>query len=131
MTFKLKRADYPGTYHGFTLKEGFWYGVEIETGNFAATSGWERGNAVSMYVCENGKWQLTWWDISETDFILENIPAMPAGKMDFKEWIHEKYDMSYQEYLESDYSESDFVDENYEDYLYDWIPLFVRKYMHG
>lgn len=130
MTFKLKQADYPGIYHGFTLKEGFWYGMDIESGCYAATSGWENGNAVSMYIRDkDGKWQLTWNDINETDFILENVPPIPAGKMDFKDWISDKYDMSYQEYLNSD--ESAFIDTNYEDYLYDCIPLFVRKYMHG
>ena len=36
---KLKYADYEGKYHGFTLKEGYWYGQDTETGNYIATSG--------------------------------------------------------------------------------------------
>ena len=85
---KLKKADYPGNFHGFTLKEGYWYGQDTETGNYIATSGWENNEAVAIYSLIEGKWKMSWLDIEETDFQLENVPKFNTeGKMSFVEWL--------------------------------------------
>ena len=127
---KLKYADYPGTYHGFTLKEGFWYGIDTETGNPIATSGWENNGAVAIYSLVEGKWEMTWWDIEETDFVIENIPQINTeGKMSFVEWIEDQgidwndWDENYSGQMARQ------IEEEYDSYYYDGLPRFVQKYI--
>ena len=128
---KLKYADYPGTYHGFTLKEGFWYGTDTETGNPIATSGWENNGAVAIYSLVEGKWKMEWWDIEETDFQLENIPEVNTeGKMPFVEWLEEEQGIDWNDY-DNNYSElmARQIEEEYDYYLYDGLPRFLQKYI--
>ena len=128
---KLKHADYPGTFHGFTLKEGFWYGTDTETGNYIATSGWENNGAVAIYSLVEGKWKMEWWDIEETDFQLENIPEVNTeGKMPFVEWLEEEQGIDWNDY-DNNYSElmARQIEEEYDYYLYDGLPKFAQKYL--
>lgn len=128
---KLKRADYDGVYHGFTLKKGFWYGTDTETGNYIATSGWECNGAVAIYSLIDDKWRMEWWDIEETDFVLENVPAVNTeGKMSFVKWLEEEQGISWSEWDES-YSGliASQIEEEYESYYYDGLPKFAQKYM--
>ena len=128
---KLKRADYPGTFHGFTLKEGFWYGTDTETGNYIATSGWENNGAVAIYSLVEGKWEMTWWDIEETDFSLENVPEVNTeDKMSFVEWLDEEQGIDWNDY-DNNYSElmARKIEEEYDSYYYDGLPKFAQKYL--
>ena len=128
---KLKRADYHGNYHGFTLKEGFWYGKDTETETLIATSGWEGNGAVAIYSLTQGKWEMEWWDIEETDFSLENIPEVNTeGKMSFVEWLEEEQGIDWNDYDEN-YSElmARQIEEEYDYYLYDGLPKFAQKYL--
>ena len=128
---KLKYADYPGTYHGFTLKEGFWYGTDTETGNYIATSGWESNGAVAIYCLIEGKWKMEWWDIEETDFQLENVPEINTdGKMSFVEWLEEEQGINWNDWDEN-YSGhmARQIEEEYESYLHDGLPKFAQKYL--
>ena len=128
---KLKRADYHGNYHGFTLKEGFWYGKDTETETLIATSGWEGNGAVAIYSLTQGKWEMEWWDIEETDFQLENIPEINTeGKMSFVEWLEEEQGIDWNDYDEN-YSElmARQIEEEYDYYLYDGLPRFLQKYI--
>ena len=128
---KLKYADYPGTYHGFTLKEGFWYGTDTETGNPIATSGWENNGSVAIYSLIEGKWKMEWWDIEETDFVLENIPQINTeDKMSFVEWLEEEQGIDWNDWDEN-YSGlmARQIEEEYESYLHDGLPKFAQKYL--
>ena len=128
---KLKRADYHGNYHGFTLKEGFWYGKDTETETLIATSGWEGNGAVAIYSLTQGKWEMEWWDIEETDFQLENVPEINTdGKMSFVEWLEEEQGIDWNDYDEN-YSElmARQIEEEYDYYLYDGLPKFAQKYL--
>ena len=128
----LKRADYEGKYHGFNLKEGFWYGTDTETGQYIATSGWETNGYVAIYHKEDdGKWEMNWRDIEETDFQLENIPEVDtSSKMPFNKWLLEEQDITWNEWDEN-YSgiAADQIEEVYDSYFYDGLPGFVRKYL--
>ena len=129
---KLKFADYPGTYHGFTLKEGFWYGTDTETGCYIATSGWECNGAVAIYFLTQGKWEMSWIDIEETDFVLENIPEVNTeGKMSFVEWLEEEQGIDWNDW-DNNYSGlmEKQIEEEYDSYYYDGLPKFVQKYMN-
>ena len=128
---KLKRADYPGTFHGFTLKEGFWYGTDTETGNYIATSGWEAYGSVAIYSLVDGKWAMEWWDIEETDFQLENVPEVNAeGKMSFVEWLEEEQGIDWNEWDENYSGQMEKqIEEEYDSYYYDGLPQFVQKYI--
>ena len=128
---KLKYADYPGTYHGFTLKEGFWYGTDTETSNPIAISGWESNGSVAIYSLIEGKWKMEWWDIEETDFVLENIPQINTeDKMSFVEWLEKEHGIDWNDY-DNNYSElmARKIEEEYDSYYYDGLPKFVQKYL--
>lgn len=102
---KLKYADYPGDYHGFNLKKGFWYGINAETGNYIASSGWECGGNLAVYELEEGKWIMGWYDTDE-GFELSNIPSYDTtGKMEFAEWLKENLGIS-EPYFDNNYSGS-------------------------
>ena len=126
---KLKYADYQGTYHDFTLKEGYWYGENTETGCYIATSGWESNRAVAIYSLTQGKWTMEWIDIEETNFQLENVPEVNTeGKMSFSEWLEEEQGIDWNDW-DSNYSGlmASQIEEEYESYLYDGLPRFVRE----
>ena len=128
---KLKYADYPGTFHGFTLKEGFWYGKDTETETLIATSGWEGNGAVAIYSLTQDKWEMEWWDIEETDFILENIPEVNTeGKMSFVEWLEEEQGIDWNDWDENYSGQMAMqIEEEYDCYLYDGLPKFAQKYL--
>ena len=128
---KLKHADYPGTFHGFTLKKGFWYGTDTETGNYIATSGWESNGAVAIYSLIEGDWKMEWWDFEETDFQFENIPEVNTeGKMSFVEWLEKEKGIDWNDWDEN-YSGlmATQIEEEYDYYLYDGLPRFLQKYI--
>ena len=128
---KLKHADYPGTFHGFTLKEGFWYGTDTETGNYIATSGWESNGAVAIYYLIEGDWKMEWWDFEETDFQFENIPEVNTeGKMSFVEWLEKGKGIDWNDW-DQNYSGliATQIEEEYDYYLYDGLPRFLQKYI--
>lgn len=127
---KLKRADYAGNYHGFTLKEGFWYGVDTDTNQYIATSGWECYGNVAMYYCINGNWELEWIDVDE-DFLIENLPEVNTeDKLSFVEWLEEERGIDWS-YYDNNYSEVSTreMEEEYDYYFYDGLPRFVQKYI--
>ena len=128
---KLKYADYPGTYHGFTLKEGFWYGTDTETGNPIATSGWESNGAVAIYCLIEGKWKMEWWDIEETDFQLENVPEINTeDKMSFVKWLEKEQGIDWNDWDENYSGQmARQIEEEYDSYYYDGLPRFVQKYI--
>ena len=122
---KLKYADYPGTYHGFTLKKGFWYGTNTETQNPIATSGWECDGNVAIYELIDGKWQMFWYDITEEKmFDISNIPEYSVeGKMSFTEWLETELGIEWDEFDE--YYDGTEEYRQYNKYLYDGLPNFV------
>ena len=130
---KLKRADYSGQYHSFTLKEGYYYGTDTETGNLIATSGWECNGAVAIYslIEGEGKWEMSWWDIEETDFHLDNIPEVNTeGKLSFVEWLEEEQGIDWNDWDENYSGQmTRQIEEEYDSYYYDGLPQFVQKYM--
>ena len=124
---QLKRADYNGNYKGFNLKEGYWYGVNTETNQPIATSGWESNGCVSIYTLEEGKWEMSWYNIEETDFVLENIPTINTeGKMSFVDWLEEEQGISWNEFDEYPEQIAREIEESYGYYLYDGLPQFVQ-----
>ena len=126
--YKLRRADYYGNFHGFTLKEGYYYGEDTETGNYIATSGWETYGNVALYFLQNEKWIKRWIDV-EADFQIKNIPEIFTGnKMSFLEWLEEIQGITPEDWDEN-YSATMArqIEEEYESYLYDELPQFVIK----
>lgn len=128
--YKLKRADYPGNFHGFTLKPGYFYGTDTETGNYIATSGWEAYGNVALYFLEGEKWVMHWIDV-ESNFQISNIPEISTcDKMGFAEWLKEIQGIEPEEWDESYSSEmARQIEEEYESYVYDGLPQFVIKNM--
>lgn len=125
--YKLKHADYSGNFHGFTLKEGYYYGTDTETGNYIATSGWECAGNVALYFLEDGKWNMYWIDTDE-EFQIGNLPEISTDdKMSFIEWLEgqgitpENWDENYSGTMAKE------IEEEYESYLYDGLPQFVIK----
>lgn len=111
-------------YYGFTLKNGFWYGINTETGNLVATSGWEVNNGLAVYELIDGEWILDWWEIEKYNFSLE-LPECPDlnGKMSFKDWVEEVEGVDY-DYYDNNYGNTDDIEEAYRWYLYE-LPKFV------
>lgn len=127
---KLKRMDEFETamYHGFTLKNGFWYGVDTETGRYIATSGWECNGCVAVYFKNENSWDMEWIDIEDTDFELENVPNVNTeDKMPFNKWLEEVIGVTW-EYFDNNY-DGDQEYEEYNNYLYNGLPKFVQKYL--
>ena len=126
---KLKRADYSGSYHGFTLKEGFYYGIDTDTNQYITTSGWECNGAVAIYSLVDGNQEMDWRSIEETDFHLENLPEVNTeNKMSFVEWLEKEQGIDWNDFDEN-YSEISArqIEDEYNYYLYDGLPQFVRK----
>lgn len=126
--YKLRRADYPGNFHGFTLKPGYYYGQDTETDNYIATSGWETSGNVALYFLESGKWEMHWIDV-ESDFQIKNLPEISTDdKMSFLEWLEEVQGIMTEEW-DDNYSGimARQIEEEYESYLYDGLPQFVIK----
>lgn len=126
---RLKCADDQGTYYGFTLKNGFWYGINTETQNFVATSGWECNGNVAIYELIDGKWQMFWYDITEPKmFEISNIPEYSTkGKMSFIEWLETELGIEWNEFDE--YYDGKEEYRQYDKYLYDGLPNFIINYI--
>lgn len=116
-------------YYGFTLKEGFWYGVNTETGNPIATSTWECNGCVSIYELQDGKWEMDWYNIEETNFDIENIPTPnKEGKLSFAEWLDEEYGITIDEWSSYGEIQNEQIEDEYDYYYYE-LPKFVQKYL--
>lgn len=127
---KLKRMDEFETakYYGFTLQNGFWYGVDTETEKYVATSGWECNGYVAVYFKNENSWDMEWIDIENTDFELENIPKVNTrNKMSFNEWIKEVVGITPEEFDNNCDGDQEY--EEYKSYLYDGFPKFMQKYL--
>lgn len=129
--YKLKYADYPGSFHGFTLKEGYYYGQDTDSGNYIATSGWEDGNEnVAIYFLESEKWIMHWID-AESEFQIENLPEIQTdNKMSFENWLESDQGISWNDWDENYSGESARqIEEEYDRYYYDGLPQFVIKFI--
>lgn len=116
-------------YYGFTLKEGFWYGVNTKTGNPIATSTWECNGCVSIYELQDGKWEMDWYNIEETNFDIENIPTPnKEGKLSFAEWLDEEYGITIDEWSSYGEIQAEQIEDEYDYYYYE-LPKFVQKYL--
>ena len=127
---KLKRmSEFEiAKYHGFTLQNGFWYGEDTETGRYIATSGWECNGCVAIYFRNGNSWDMQWTSIEEEDFLLENLPEVnTSGKLEFNQWLKKEIGVT-PEYFDNNYTGNEEYEE-YESYLYDGLPKFVRKYI--
>lgn len=127
---QLKYADYPGSYYGFTLKQGYYYGVDTETSRPIATSGWESNGCVYIYTLTEGKWVGEWWDIEDTDFEVSNYSKpVTEGKLSFNDWLEfdgidpNDFDENYSGEMARE------IEEAYDSYYYDGLPRFVQKYL--
>lgn len=127
----LKYADYPGKYHGFSLKEGYYYGVNTQTDELIATSGWECNGSVAIYTLTQGKWEMDWWNIEETDFKVENIPSINTeGKISFVHWLKNEQDIDWTDWDENYSGQmANEIEAEYNAYYYDGLPRFVQKYL--
>lgn len=127
--YKMKYADYSGVFHGFTLKEGFYYGIDTETGDYIATSGWEDGfGNVAIYFLEDKNWKMYWISI-DSDFKVENLPEFSTDdkdKMPFNKWLWEELSID-SNYYDNNYSELMLkqIEGEYRAYYYDGLPQFV------
>lgn len=74
---------------------------------------------------------MSWLDIEETDFQLENLPNVETeGKLSFVDWLEDCYGMTWAEYdINCPETETAQIEEEYESYYYDGLPKFVRKYL--
>lgn len=154
-TFTLYRNDNLGStdYHGFTLQEGFYYGLDNE-GRYAATSGWcdEQPDMPSTYVyVKNGDtWEGDWYENSSL-FLGDEKEVMDKmrlpEKLSIRDWfpasgfseysypdennnpVWGEYD-SYDEFYESESAESiEQCHREYDAYRYDNAPRFVMDIM--
>lgn len=133
--YNLKYADYEGNYHGFSLKKGYYYGEDTETGEPIATSGWCSEGAVALYFLTDGKWKKQWINIEENIeyFSITNLPENNTmDKIPFDEWLEEEKGITYNEWDEV-YSASDSfrmeIETEYDKYYYDDLPEFVITYL--
>lgn len=126
---ELKHASEAKQYYGFTVKEGFWYGIDTETNKPIATSGWEYDGYVKIYTYseENDQWSDYWCIIEETEFLCENVPEVNTeNKMSFNKWLREEKGIEWNDYDEN-YSSSATreIEDEYDLYYYE-LPLFAR-----
>lgn len=74
-TFKLKTLEEFGhaTYKGFTLRNGYRYGITEEDGIHVATSNWKQGNFIYMYFYNEltSQWEGLWIDLEEVEIVEE------------------------------------------------------------
>ena len=72
---------------------------------------------------------MDWRSIEETDFHLENLPEVNTeNKMSFVEWLEKEQGIDWNDFDEN-YSEISArqIEDEYNYYLYDGLPQFVRK----
>lgn len=128
--YKFKRANCAADYKGFRLKPGFWYGVNEDSGNPIATSGWELNGSLAMYELVDGKWQMKWVEIEGENFKIEDISISEyhkpkEGKMSFRKWLKSEYGVTW-EYFDNNFTGDEEFRE-YKKYLYDDLPEFAIK----
>ncbi len=128
--YKLKYADYPGNFHGFNLKPGYFYGIDTDSRKYITTSGWKTSGNVSLYFKNenSGKWEMHWIDI-ESNFQFSNLPEISTNdKMPFNEWLYKVQGITPEEWDESYSGEmAKQIENEYGSYFYDGLPQFVYK----
>ena len=125
---KLTRANESKDFHGFKLQNGFWFGIDTESNQYIATSGWECNGCVAIYFNTGDSWKMEWISIEDAEFELENLPEINMeGKMSFNEWLESELGVT-PEYFDENYSGNQEFEE-YNDYLYDGLPRFAREYL--
>lgn len=128
----FKIADYCGTFHGFNLKPGFFYGTTGE-GQAVASSGWECNDALAVYYLNGRKWELHWIDPVEEGIQLESLPTINTdGKLSFGDWVEEFHGISMNDFDES-YSEvaAKQLEYEYDSYYYDGLPRFIQRLLQA
>lgn len=107
-------------YHGFTLKNGYWYGIDTETETYVTTSGWTCNGCVAIYFKAGNKWDMQWVDY-EDDFDQFNLsyPEIKGDKLPYEVWLEQNPDYSF-------WTEEDLY-EAYDQYLYDGMSVFAIK----
>ena len=130
IAYRLKYADCLMKYHGFVLKEGYFYGTDL-AGNYIATSGWECNGSVAIYTLANGKWEMAWVDIEGTVFHLENLPKVNTeGKMSFVKWLEEEMGIDWNDWDENYSGQmAREIEEEYDRYYYDGLPRFAISHI--
>lgn len=128
--YKLKYDDYPGNFHGFNLKPGYFYGIDTDSRKYIATSGWETAGNVSLYFKNenSGKWEMHWVD-SNADFHFDNLPEFSTNdKISFYKWLDETQGITPEEWDENYSGEmAKQIEEEYDSHYYDGLPQFVVK----
>lgn len=89
---------------------------------------------MAVYYLREDGWELEWLPLEDTDFDLNpaDIPKVKtAGKLTFKEWLENKTGFSYQQWedLLDGSIQGEEIEEEYQRYLYDDLPKFIRKYL--
>lgn len=120
----LKKNEICRNYHGFTLQSGFWYGKEAD-GTPVATSGWEMNGLVAVYFQKGEKWEMRWIEEEEIDPDVSDLKINSSSKMSFSKWLEETWGMCWSEFDNN--SDRDEACEEYDCYLYDNLPHFVRR----
>lgn len=127
--FKMKYyAGEKFQFHGFTLKRGFFYGIETETGRYVATSGWESGENVAIYFLEdNNKWKL-YWIAEDSVFNIEDLPEIKKdNKMSFGKWLKAECGIDASDWDEN-YSGTcaEQIEREYDAYYFEHLPRFAQ-----
>lgn len=130
---KLKRNEQTRAYNGFILKKDMYYGVDTESNQIVALTGWEVNGDVAVYVYEPQEqdWKRTWRNIEKEDFEIENLPNIEIKDITFNQYLKEIEGSDFYNDYVNDYSGimAEKIEIDYRDYLYDYAPLFVQKGM--
>lgn len=126
---KLEYASETMNFHGFTVKPGFYYGVDCETNTPIATSGWESDGCAGIYFLYPEGFRLYWVDPEEEEIQACGYP-MPEteGKISFAKWLSECCGIDWNSFDEN-YSDCALkeIEEEYRLYFYDELPRFVTR----
>ena len=88
---KLRYADYKGVFHGFVLKEGYFYGYDDMTGEYIAASGYEHEGNLRVYRQQDGQWVPSWVVTSVTALELIGVEErFDSNRKTFSEWLVSK-----------------------------------------
>ena len=127
---KLRYADYKGAFHGFVLKEGYFYGYDDATGELVAASGYQSDGNVRIYRLQDGQWNACWRHASVTDFTFVGLEdRFGANHMPFTEWLVSK---GYEEDAleKSDLEKLKAIQKEYDLYcLFDGLPQFAVDWL--
>ena len=127
---KLRYADYKGVFHGFVLKEGYFYGRDDETDELIAASGYETDGNVRIYRLQEGQWNACWVKTSNTAFEFIGLETrFDANRLSFREWLATKgYDENACKNLELDDLAA--MSNEYELYhLFEGLPEFAIDWL--